>query len=82
MLQTGTGFAIACIIDAECEKTLIGRFPRWSSDDVLRFTRIYVVKFDIGYSLWEAAEQRVSMTSHQMLAVEPERPIPYSNKAT
>ena len=51
MLQTGTGFAIACIIDAECEKTLIVGFPRWSSDDVLKFTRTYVVKFDIGYSL-------------------------------
>ena len=36
MLQTSTGFAIAFIVDAECEKTLIGGFPRWSSDDDFR----------------------------------------------
>ena len=81
MLQTGTGFAIACIIDAECEKTLIVGFPRWSSEDVLRFTTTHVAKLHVGYSLREAAEQRVSMMSHQMLAVESERTIPYSNKA-
>ena len=51
MLQTGTGIAIACIIDAECEKTLIGGFPRWSSDDVFRFTRTHVAKLDIEYRL-------------------------------
>jgi hypothetical protein len=28
MLRTGTGFAIACIVDAKCEKTLIGGFSR------------------------------------------------------
>lgn len=35
MLRTGAGFAIAFIVDAECEKTLIGGFSR-SSDDVFR----------------------------------------------